>query len=149
MTQELLAPGFTNITRAAVDEISRRRDEPAYLRDRRLDAWRAYQSMDFPAESDEEWRRTDVRSIVFNGIRPYTNATGSRDLPAAVHDAETLAGHIVQQDSDVIRTELRDDLGAQGVILTDLHTAAREHPELVRKYLSAAVKPNEWKYIAL
>src|SRR6185295_2084134 len=38
---------------------------------------------------------------------------------------------------------------AKGVILTDLHTAAREHPELVQKYLSGLVKPGEWKYVAL
>ena len=42
-----------------------------------------------------------------------------------------------------------DDLRAKGVILTDLHTAAREHPELVQRYLSVAVKPDEWKYVAL
>src|SRR5439155_26557917 len=104
-------------------------------------------------ESDEEWRRTDVRSIVFNGVRPYGSSDRSRDLPASIQDAtqdgEKLAGHIIQQDSTVVRTELRDDLRAQGVILTDLHAAAREHPELVEKYLSNAVKPEEWKYIAL
>src|SRR5438045_8869666 len=119
MTQELLAPGFTNITRAAVDEISRRRDEPAYLRERRLDGWRAYEAMDFPAESDEEWRRTDVRSIVFNGIRPYAESAGPRDLPSAVEDVvqgeDTLAGRVVQQDSGVVRTELRADLRAKRV----------------------------------
>src|SRR5438552_8644721 len=118
MTQLLLAPGFTNITHAAVDEISSRHDEPAWLRQRRLDAWRAYEAMDFPAESDEEWRRTDVRSIVFNGVRPYGSSNRSRDLPASIQDAtqdgEKLAGHIIQQDSTVVRTELRDDLRAQG-----------------------------------
>src|SRR5437870_2086773 len=116
MTQELLAPGFTNITHAAVDEISRRHDEPAWLRQRRLEAWPAYETMDFPAESDEEWRRTDVRSIVFNGVRPCTGAAAP-DLPAsiqaAIRDGETLAGRIVQQDADVLRTELRDDLRAK------------------------------------
>ena len=153
MTQELLAPGFTNITQAAVGEVSRRHDEPAWLRQHRLDAWRAYEAMDFPAESDEEWRRTDVRSIVFNGIRPYAESAGPRDLPSAIEDVvqgeDTLAGRFVQQDSGVVRTELREDLRAKGVILMDLHTAAREHPQLVEKYLSNAVKPDEWKYIAL
>src|SRR3989442_15849998 len=104
MTQELLAPGFTNITHAAVDEISRRHDEPAWLRQRRLEAWGAYETMDFPAESDEEWRRTDVRAIVFNGVRPYTGAFASPDLPApiqtAIRDGETLAARIVQQDAN-------------------------------------------------
>ena len=153
MTQQLLAPGFTKITEAAVDNISSAHDEPAWLRKRRLDAWRAYEAMDFPAESDEEWRRTDVRSIVFNGVRPYTDAASSGELPTAVQtavrDTAALAGHLVQRDSHVVRMELRDDLRAKGVILTDLHTAAREHPELIEKFLSDAVHPDEWKYIAL
>ncbi len=55
----------------------------------------------------------------------------------------------MQHDSDVVYTQLADELRANGVILTDLHAAAREHPELVQRYLSAAVRPDEWKYVAL
>jgi Fe-S cluster assembly protein SufD len=157
LTQEVLtAPGFTKITAASVEEISARRDEPSWLRERRLEAWRTYESTDFPPESDEEWRRTDVRSMIFDAVRPLSASapiTSAAQLPAALQTAwdetESLAGRIVQQDSDVVFTHLADDLRANGVILTDLHTAAREHPELVQRYLSAAVKPEEWKYVAL
>ncbi len=147
MTQQATAPGFTFIDRAAVEEISRRHDEPAWLRDRRIEAWRTYEAMDFPPETDEEWRRTDVRSIVFNGVRPFSgNASAAIESAPAVGE---LAGHIIQREADVIATALNDDLRAKGVILTDLDTASGEHPELVQKYLSAAVKPDEWKYVAL
>src|SRR3989442_7360895 len=103
MTQQLIPPGFTSIKQTAVDEISSRHDEPTWLRQRRREAWGVYEAMDFPAESDEEWRRTDVRSIVFNGVRPYGSSDRARDLPASIQDAtqdgEKLAGHIIQQDS--------------------------------------------------
>src|SRR5438046_10430793 len=125
MTQQLLAPGFTNITPNAVDEISRRHDEPAWLRERRTDAWRAYEAMDFPAESDEEWRRTDVRSIVFNGVRPFSEAQTSAAKAAPAQGDSGLAGHLLQGESEAVGVELRDDLRAKGVIVTDLHTAAR------------------------
>ncbi|MBF6599744.1 MAG: Fe-S cluster assembly protein SufD [Dehalococcoidia bacterium] len=152
----LIAPGFTKITRASAEEISVRRDEPAWLRERRLDAWRLYQSLDFPHESDEEWRRTDVRSMIFDAVRPLSASApiaSPAQLPAALRSAwdesEALAGRVVQQDSDVVYTQLADDLRARGVILTDLHKAAKEHPELVRRYLSSAVPAGEWKYVAL
>ncbi len=73
MTQELLTtPGFTKISRRSVEEISARRDEPAWLRARREDAWRRYESMDFPDLSDEEWRRTDVRAMTFEDALPLS-----------------------------------------------------------------------------
>lgn len=157
MTQDVAtAPGFTNISGSTVDEVSARRDEPAWLRERRVAAWRAYESMDFPSESDEEWRRTDVRSMVMDGVRPISASapvTGPEQLPETLRSAwdarERFAGRIVQHDSDVVFTELADELRAKGVILTDLHTAARDHADLLRKYLSVAIPADEWKYVAL
>ncbi|MHB8515100.1 MAG: Fe-S cluster assembly protein SufD [Dehalococcoidia bacterium] len=157
LTQDVLtAPAFTHITRASVEEVAARRDEPAWLRERRLDAWRLYEAMDFPDPSDEEWRRTDVRAMTFEDARPLSASApiaGASQLPEALRsawdEADTVAGRIIQHDSDVVYTQLADDLRAQGVILTDLHTAAREHPDLVQRYLSVAVEPGEWKYLAL
>ncbi len=156
MTQEVLAPGFTNVTRASVDAVSARRDDPAWLRERRLEAWRLYETTDLPDPGDEEWRRTDVRSIALNGVRPLVGAraiTSAVELPEHVRgawdEADRPAGRIVQLNSDVVHAQMDEELRARGVILTDLHTAARAHPELVQKHLSNAVKAGEWKYVAL
>ena len=62
----------------------------------------------------------------------------------------SLAGHIVQRDADVVSVQLDDSLKARGVILCDLRTAARASTKTVAKrYLSDAVKPGEWKFVAL
>ena len=125
MTTEVIAAG-PNVSLADVEAISARSEEPAWLLERRLEAWRAYEAMDLPDPGDEQWRRTDVRAIPLDGVRidgAPRSANGSRPLS--------------------------DDLAAQGVILSDLHVAARERGDLVRKYLGTAVKHDEWKYVAL
>jgi Fe-S cluster assembly protein SufD len=155
MTQELLAAGVTGLTQADVENVSARRDEPAWLRDQRLAAWRSYESMDFPDIYDEEWRRTDVRALAFDRLRALSASapvSGPAELPASVRAAwgeGSLAGRVVQHDSDVVRAELDDVLRAKGVILTDVHTAAREHADIFRKHFAQSVPAAEWKYLAL
>lgn len=122
MTTDVMAPPITTATVADVEAISAWASEPEWLRERRLVAWRLYESMDLPDPSDEEWRRTDVRAIPLHGLRPDTVALTLEDSAA---------------------------LQAQGVIFTDLRTAVREHGDLIQKYLGTAVKAGEWKYLAL
>ena len=155
MTQELLTVGVTGLTQADVENVSARRDEPAWLRDQRLASWRAFESMDFPDIYDEEWRRTDVRALTFDRLRALSASapvTGPGELPASVRSAwgeGALGGRIVQHDSDVVRTELDEALRSRGVILTDMHTAAREHADLFREHFAQTVPAAEWKYLAL
>jgi Fe-S cluster assembly protein SufD len=120
MTTELLTAAITTATKADLEAIAA--GEPEWLRERRVVAWRLYESMDLPDPSDEEWRRTDVRAIPLQGLRPDA---------LALTLAESTA------------------LKAQGVIFADLETAVREHGDLIQKYLGSAVKAAEWKYLAL
>jgi len=155
VTQELVTTGITGLARTDVEQVSSRRDEPAWLREQRLAAWASYEAMDFPDPYDEEWRRTDVRAMAFDGLKPLSASSpaGAADqLPAALRsawDEDAVAGRVFQHDSDVVHVHLDEELRARGVILTDLHTAARDHADLVRKHLHQAVKTDEWKYLAL
>ncbi len=155
MTQELIASGITGLTQADAEQASARRDEPAWLREQRRAAWRLYESMDFPDPYDEEWRRTDVRAMSFDGMKPLSASApvgDAAELPSSIRsawDADAVAGRVFQHDSDVVFTRLDGALSEWGVILTDLHTAAREHGDLLKKYLAQTVKPEEWKYLAL
>jgi Fe-S cluster assembly protein SufD len=125
MTTETITRGPA-VSLADVEAISARQNEPAWLREQRLEAWRLYETMDLPDPGDEQWRRTDVRAIPLDGVR-IDGAPRSADRPRP----------------------LPADLAAQGVIVCDLHVATREHGDLVRKYLGTAVKHDEWKYVAL
>jgi len=58
-------------TRRAVEELSYRRHEPDWVREKRIEAWSAYETIPMPVRTDEEWRRTDIRkkTIQSNSIR--------------------------------------------------------------------------------
>ncbi len=147
MTQTAIESGLPAVTEADVEALIARGGEPEWLVERRRVAWRTYDAMDLPDPIDEEWRRTDVRAMRFDGVRLAASATPAAGDVAARDGS--LAGQIVQRDADVVSVQLDDALAARGVILCDLRTAAREHEELLKRYLSDAVKPGEWKFVAL
>jgi Fe-S cluster assembly protein SufD len=122
MTTDTLTPPITIATLAQAEEISAEANEPEWLLERRRVAWRFFEQADLPEEKDEEWRRTDVRALPVDRLRPDGVALA---FPGA------------------------DALKSQGVVFTELQAAARDHTELVQKHFGTAVKPSEWKYLAL
>jgi len=148
-----LATGFT---RDAVVELSRQRGEPEWMLRKRLEAWEIYEKTPAPLG-----RRGDLGTLKalanfkFQQLNPYV-PTEEGTLPAAIEQSlqEALvnerSGLIVQHNSSVVHTELVEELQQQGVILTDLATAVREHPELVQQYfMTTCVPVDASKYTAL
>ncbi len=151
---ETLLSGFS---RSAVEELSRSKNEPAWLLEKRLHAWEAYEKMPAPLG-----RRGDLgtlrmfSSFRFQDLSLAAPAHAAAPLPAP--DDQSLqqdlvnqhSGLVVQRNGSVVHTELTPELSAQGVILTDLETAVREHPELVQPHLMTGCVPVETdKYTAL
>jgi Fe-S cluster assembly protein SufD len=92
----------------AIGRISDRLDEPEWLRDLRSGWWERAAATPPPSGQEEEWRRTDLAALPRDG-----------DL-------------IV--DPPPLETVVPSGAG-DGVILTDLRTAVREHPDLVRRFI--------------
>lgn len=149
-----LALGFS---RDAVIELSRQQQEPEWMLQKRLQAWEIYEKTPNPLG-----RRGDLGTLQtlsrfkFQELNPYVQTTADGSLPAVVEQSlhaatvDTRAGLIVQRNSAVARTELDEELKSKGVILTDLHTAVREHPDLVQSYFMTQCVPVETsKYTAL
>jgi Fe-S cluster assembly protein SufD len=145
----LPAQGFT---RRAMEALSARRDEPKWVLQKRYQAWDSYKTLEPPF-----WRRTDLRRLKWEELIPYAPPQAPVDDPAALppklHRAlETYGqrgGLLLQRDSAPVDQNLAEEISAQGVILTDLDTAAREHSDLVQKYLHRAVPVNQDQYTAL
>jgi Fe-S cluster assembly protein SufD len=123
------------------------RGEPGWLADRRRAAFAAFRAAAWPTLRDEEWRRTDIRALKLAGFAPPSGRAPSDAAVVALAPAwNVLAGHyaagLMQIDGSVGR---RSDVGTlpPGVVFTDLATAAREHPELLRRHLlTTAIDPN-------
>jgi len=146
------------LTREAVLDLVRQKNEPQWLRDFRLEAWESYTRLPMPTQRDEAWKRTSLAGLDLRVVTPAAPATNGlvespealpRDLRAAARAARDLAGVLVQRDAAMLFRGLSDEAARQGVLLTDLDTAVREYPELVRDRLGAVVPPGEGKFSAL
>jgi Fe-S cluster assembly protein SufD len=93
--------------------------EPAFLGERRKHALELAPSLSLPAKTDEHWRRSSLEGLDVDAYKP---------VPAKV----TLKGDV-----------------PEGVIFTDILTAAAEHPELVAKYLGTQLPLDFNKLTAL
>ncbi len=94
---------------AVIEALSDQRGEPAWLRDLRRSWWERAEATPFPTGQEEEWRRTSLTTLPRDG--------------ALLEDAD-------------FRPEVPDvRLADRGVVFTDLASAVRDHPELLRRYL--------------
>jgi FeS assembly protein SufB len=148
---------ISGFSREAVEALSRDKGEPDWLLQRRLQAWETYETLPVPLG-----RRGDLGTLrtfsnfQFQQLTPYVAADDNSSLPAPIVRSleeglvDQRAGLIVQRNGSVIKTELSDELKSQGVILTDLESAAREYPELVQQYfMTQCVPVDSSKYTAL
>jgi Fe-S cluster assembly protein SufD len=140
-------------SREALDALSADRGEPKWVLDRRHKGWYHYQELEAPF-----WRRTDVSKLKWEELIPYAPPQAAVDgleaLPPKLHDALAVygerAGLLLQRDSASVHLDLSEDARAQGVIWTDMHTAVRDHPDLVAKFfMQEAVPLTTDKYAAL
>lgn len=113
--------------------------EPDWLRDRRLEAFKAFSDLEWPNRQEEDWRYTDPRR--FDLTRPLLTTSGDAvaldtGITATVENAGGSARIV---DGAVVSAVVCAEGAAQGVIVTDLATAARDHAEVVREALGTAV----------
>lgn len=147
------------LTEDTVRDISAIKKEAAWMRQRRLAAYRTFRSKVLPT-----WG-ADLSGIRFDDITYYLRATagGARswdDLPPEVretydrigvpqHEKEWLAGVSAQYESEVVYESVQKELTRQGVIFCDMDTAVRKHPALVRKYFGTLIPDSDNTFAAL
>ncbi len=132
----------TELTEQDVVALAERRGEPEWLRDRRQEAFKAFSDQQWPTRRTEEWRYTDPGR--FDLDRPVVAPAGravppqvTRGIVPSLGDAVAAAVTIV--DGDLIPPTVSAAAAAAGVVVTDLSTAAAEHPDLVREHLGSVV----------
>jgi Fe-S cluster assembly protein SufD len=141
----------TTFSREAVEQLSAHLGEPEWMLEFRLRAWEQFEQMPLPTQQDEPWRRTDLRRFKLEQFGPSLNGSSAGvqvpEYLGAQLTEDAAGGVLVEVDGVATQYELSEQLRAQGVIYTDMHTAVREHPELVRRtFMTQAVKPEEGKF---
>lgn len=144
------------LTRAAVE--ARGAGEPAWLQQRRLDAWQSYEGMPLPTTELEQWRYTNLAKVLDLAALHLGSTKALPDDPSsyppalrqAMDEDREAAGHLVMIDGAVVHTDIRAELAERGVVLMSLRQAVRERPELLERYLATeAVPASSSKFAAL
>jgi Fe-S cluster assembly protein SufD len=143
----------TGFSKNAIEQLSATKNEPEWIRARRMEAWHLYEETPMPAPNDELWRRTLLKDLKLDDVIPFSSApVGGTTPPLPTHlqqiANDTSAGGVLAQYNSLgAYARLSDDLIKRGVIFSDLDTAAREHPELVKQYfMTQAVTYHENRY---
>jgi Fe-S cluster assembly protein SufD len=139
-----------------VEALSGFKGEPAWLKEKRLEAWRAFEKTPMPTLRDEAWRYTDISDVRIEDFVPYTpspDASSEQDLPDAVQalisEGEENSALLVQHNSESAYTKVDEELLQKGVVFTDLHTALIEHEDLIKEKLFGLVPLDYDKFAAL
>jgi Fe-S cluster assembly protein SufD len=146
---------MSKFNREAVEQLSAYLNEPEWMLAFRRRAFDVYESLPMPTTNMEEWRRTDIRRFKLDEIGPSLN--GDAGVETAIPEflgqqltTDEAGGNMVQVDGVVKSLSISDELKAQGVIFTDMHTAVTQHPDLIKKYfMTQGVPVTEGKFAAL
>lgn len=142
--------------------ISALKEEPEWLLEFRLDAFRKWQAMEQP-----EWGHLDLPKIDYQDIIYYAAPKKDSERPKEIdpalaetfeklgiplHEREVLAGVVAVDavfDSVSVKTTFRETLAEKGIIFCSFSEAVKEHPDLVRKYLASVVPSGDNYFAAL
>ena len=142
--------------------ISARKQEPQWLLDFRIDAFRRWQKMPQPKWGHLKLPEIDFQDIIYYAapkkdserpkeIDPELEKTFEK-LGIPINERKALAGVVAVDavfDSVSVATTFRKSLAEKGIIFCSFSEAVREHGDLVRKYLASVVPAGDNFYAAL
>lgn len=143
--------------------ISKKKNEPDWMLDYRLKAFKHWQTM-----SEPNWENVIFPKIDFQDISYYSEPKKKKELksleevdPELLKTYEKLGISLTEQkrlsgvavdavfDSVSVATTFKENLSTLGIIFCSFSEAVREHPELIKKYMSSVVPYTDNYYAAL
>jgi Fe-S cluster assembly protein SufB len=147
------------LTKKVVEQISEMKGEPSWMRQFRLKSLDLFEKRPMPT-----WG-ADLSDIDFDDIYYYIKPVLEQgktweEIPAEIKDTfdrlgipqaerKYLAGVTAQYESEAVYHKVREDLEKLGVIFTDMDTALREYPDLVKEHIGTVIPPSDNKFSSL
>src|SRR5687768_7182059 len=158
--QDTIPPGLNE---DVVRDISRRKNEPPFMLEWRLKAYRRWLTMKEPHWPNVHYEPIDYQAASYYSAPKTKKPLGSLDemdpeirktyekLGIPLHEQKMLAGVAVDAifDSVSVGTTMREELSKYGVIFCSFGEAVRDHPELIEKYLGSVVPYSDNFFAAL
>ena len=146
-----------------IRQISERKEEPEWMTEWRLKAYKAWKKMSEPDWSNVKYEKPDFQKI------SYYSAPNSKDkyesldevdpellrtfdkLGISIDEQKKLAGVAVDivVDSVSVATTFKATLAEKGIIFCSISEAIKDHPELVKKYIGTVIPQKDNFYSAL
>ena len=147
------------LTPEIIEEISKQKNEPKWMREFRLNALKVYNSLELPTWGPDlsELNMEEIATYV----KPKSKMTGNwEDVPEDIKNTfdklgipeaekKSLAGVGAQYDSEVVYHSIKKELLDQGVIYLDMETAVCKYPDLVKEHFMKCVPVYDHKFVAL
>jgi Fe-S cluster assembly protein SufB len=170
LEQQTYAPGFhmaenyafkseKGLNSRIVEQISEMKGEPDWMRKFRLKSLALFEKRPMPT-----WG-ADLSGINFDDIYYYIKPVQQQgktwdEVPAEIKETfdrlgipqaerKFLAGVTAQYESEAVYHKVREDLEKLGVIFTDMDTALRLYPDLVKEYFGTIIPPSDNKFASL
>jgi Fe-S cluster assembly protein SufB len=140
------------LTKETVEEISRQKNEPEWMLQKRLKAFEIFQKLPMP-----KWgpglKDLDLNQITyFQRPDAKKNARNWEDVPEDIRktfeklgipeaERKALAGAGTQYESEVVYHNLKKEWEDKGVVFLDCDEAVQKYPELVKKYFMTSCVP--------
>jgi Fe-S cluster assembly protein SufB len=143
--------------------ISAKKNEPEWLLEWRLKAYRHWLTLEEPTWSNVHYPKIDFQNIIYysapkprkvldslDELDPEIKATFDK-LGISLEEQKRLANVAVDAviDSVSVKTTFRESLAELGIIFSSFSEAVHEHPELIKKYLGSVVPHTDNFYAAL
>lgn len=158
---ETFPPGLNE---SVIRMISAKKNEPEFLLEWRLEAYRHWLTMKSP-----EWAKLQIDPIDYQAISYYSAPKSDKDKPKSLdevdpklletyeklgiplHERAALAGVAVDAvfDSVSVATTFKEKLSEAGVIFCSFSEAVQQYPELIRQYLGTVVPSRDNFFAAL
>ncbi len=146
-----------------VRAISKKKEEPEWMTEWRLEAFRIWSEMEEPDWANVNYPKPDFQNISYYSApnkKPKYDSLDEVDpelldtfkkLGISLDEQKKLAGVAVDvvMDSVSVTTTFKKTLAEKGIIFCSISEAIKEHPELVKKYLGTVVPQKDNFYAAL
>ena len=142
-----------------IEEISRKKQEPDWMREIRLRSLEIYKSKPMP-QWGPDLSDLDVNEIITYIDPDFKKQNSWDEVPEEIKEIftalgipkaeqESLAGVGAQFDSEIVYQNMRNELAKQGVIYMDMETALQEYEDIIREHFMKLVLPEDHKFAAL
>jgi Fe-S cluster assembly protein SufB len=143
--------------------ISAKKEEPEWLLEWRLKAFRTWLAMSEPEWANVTYPKIDLQALRYYSAPKQIKKTKNLDevdpeliaiyerLGISLNEQKRLQGIAIDAvlDSVSVATTFRDTLGKLGIVFCSFSEAVKEHPDLIKKYLGSVVPMTDNYYAAL